>query len=78
MGIELNTKYFEVNQEKVKFQIYDTVGQDRFNDFSKFFYKSLSGVVFVYDITNINSFNRLNNWIEELENMFNITSVKFL
>ena len=60
----------------IKFDIWDTVGQERFRSMAKIFYKDAKVVVFVYDITSSKSFEALQNfWYNEIKNNCNITPV---
>ena len=43
----------------VKFDIWDTAGQERFRSIGKIFYNDANVVIFVYDITDINSFEEI-------------------
>jgi small GTP-binding protein len=66
IGVEFKTKIVEMEDKKLKLQIWDTAGQERFKTISKAYYKSVHGVLFVYDLTQIESFNNLTKWIEEI------------
>ena len=60
---------FDVNKkgiiEKKNFiiNLYDTAGRERFRSITKNYYKGSHGIIIIYDITNISSFNYLENWI---------------
>ena len=60
----------------IKFDIWDTVGQERFRSMAKIFYKDAKVVVFVYDITSLKSFDALQNfWYNEIKNNCDVTPV---
>ena len=60
----------------IKFDIWDTVGQERFRSMAKIFYKDAKCVVFVYDITSLKSFEALQNfWYNEIKNNCDVTPV---
>ena len=42
----------KVNDYKIKLQIWDTAGQEKFKSITKTFYKGSNGVFLIYDITN--------------------------
>ena len=66
------TLNFEDNKKKIKFDIWDTVGQERFRSIAKIFYKDAKVIIFVYDITSKKTFDALINfWYEELRNNCN-------
>jgi len=63
------TLNFEDDKKKIKFDIWDTVGQERFRSIAKIFYKDAKVIIFVYDITSKKTFDALiNYWYEELRN----------
>ena len=56
----------------IKFDIWDTVGQERFRSMAKIFYKDAKVIIFVYDITSQKSFDALQNfWQGEIKNNCN-------
>ena len=56
-------------KKAIKFDIWDTVGQERFRSIAKIFYKDANVIIFVYDITSKKTFDALINfWYEELRN----------
>lgn len=53
----------------IKFDIWDTVGQERFRSIAKIFYKDAQVIILVYDITSKSSFESLSNfWLNEIKN----------
>lgn len=51
-----------------KLQIWDTAGQERFRkSMVPHYYRNVHGVVFVYDVTKISSFENLGQWMSECE-----------
>ena len=56
-----------VEGEEIKLQIWDTAGQERYRTVTKSFYKQALGAFLVFDLTSRESFNKLNEWIESLE-----------
>ena len=60
------TVNFQDLGKEIKFDIWDTVGQEKYRSLAKIFYKDAKVIVFVYDITTEYSFNELTNyWYEE-------------
>ena len=49
----------------------DTAGQERYKSLSKAYYKSSDAAIILYDITEKNSFNNINNWIESIKSSVN-------
>ena len=63
------TVEFPDYQKKIKFDIWDTVGQEKYRSLAKIFYKDAKVIVFVYDITTEFSFNALKEfWYKETLN----------
>ena len=73
IGVEYKDKEVIVNNRKVNVQIWDTSGQERYQSITKNFYRNADGILFVFDVTNEDSFNHLKNWLitsEDIEKDF--------
>ena len=66
IGIDFKTKFFKFDEEKVKFNFIDTAGQEKFRAISVNYLKGTSGVILVYDITNKETFDLIQGWIEDI------------
>ena len=55
------------NKKKVKLKLIDTGGQEKYRAIAKTYFKNADGVLFVYSIDDIESFNNIKEWI----NLFN-------
>ena len=51
---------------KVRLQIWDTAGGEQFRSLSSIYYKGASAVCLIYDSTNLESFENLSYWVDEL------------
>ena len=68
-GANFIEKKMEINDFKIKFEIWDTVGQERFRSLAKVFYNNASVCIMVYDITSKKSFDALKEyWSEDVKN----------
>jgi small GTP-binding protein len=67
IGIDFGTKIVRFKDTNIKLQIWDTAGQERFHSVAKSYYNNIAGVIMVFDITNKESFNNLNYWIDQLD-----------
>ena len=56
-------KIIKINQINYTIKIWDTAGQERFRSINKIFIKDSQIVIFVYDITNKQTFEKLNFWV---------------
>lgn len=56
--------------KKISLNVWDTVGQEKYQSLSKMFYKDAHIIILVYDITNEKSFNEINDiWLKDIETM---------
>ena len=56
------------NNKKYIFNLWDTIGQEKYKSLAKIFYKNSKIAIFVYDITNKSSFENLEFWIDSVKN----------
>ena len=59
------TLRFDEYGKSVKFEIYDTAGQEKYRSLSKIFYKNAGAAILVYDITKRNTFEEIKNYWEK-------------
>ena len=59
-------KEIVVDGKKVKLQIWDSAGQERFRNITASYYRNCSAIIIVYDITNHDSFDRVSKWVEDV------------
>ena len=71
IGVDFQTKIYEHKGYKIKLQIWDTAGQERFHSITTNYFHGADGILFIYDITNINSFEGVKDWIKESEKFDN-------
>ena len=67
IGIDFQTKNLTFNNKKIRVQIWDTAGQERYRNIAKNYFQSSDGFIIVYDISNIDSFEKLDYWIEQIK-----------
>ena len=68
IGVEFGAKNVEINNKTFRIQIWDTAGQENFRSITRAYYKNSVCAIIVYDITNKESFNNIQNWIEDCKN----------
>ena len=69
IGASYFQKFLEIDGKNLSLDIWDTAGQERYRSMGKMFYKDAYIVLFVYDITDLKSFEELQNvWYPELTN----------
>ena len=65
IGINFSEKVILLeNSKKIKLKLYDTAGQEKFDSISKSYFRNADGVLFVYAVNDLNSFQNIKNWIE--------------
>ena len=68
IGVEFFNKTFKVNDKIIKIEIWDTAGSERFASITKNYYRGAQGVFIVYDITQKNTFDKIEVWLNEIKN----------
>lgn len=62
IGVDFFAKVVKVKDQSVRLQIWDTAGQEKFRSLIPSYIRSATVSVLVYDITNRESFEELENW----------------
>ena len=68
VGMDFQDKIIEIEDKKVRLQVWDTAGQERFRNVTKSYFQSSHGLLVVYDITDKESFDKINFWMENIKN----------
>ena len=71
VGVELETKFFKVQNEVLNVSIWDTAGQERFKSITNAYYRGAHGVIVVFDLTRKETFQNCRNWFNEVKNANN-------
>ena len=67
IGVEYGAKVLSVAGKNIKLQIWDTAGQESFRAITRTFYRNANGVILMYDLTRVESFNSLVDWLKEVK-----------
>ena len=67
IGFNFKVKTINFKGKKIKLNIWDTDGQERIRNITQAFYKGAHALIFMYDVTDQNSFKNLSNWIKQVE-----------
>ena len=71
IGVDFKAKYLvsknaEGIDKIVKLRIWDTAGQERFRSIIKTYYTGTHGIILTFDLTNLEAFEHLETWMDEL------------
>ncbi|KAG2184199.1 hypothetical protein INT44_009214 [Umbelopsis vinacea] len=67
IGVDFKVSMMEVDGKRYKLTIWDTAGQERFRTLTSSYYRGAQGVILVYDVSNRDTFDALQNWYTELQ-----------
>lgn len=66
LGAAFMDKQVTYNKRTLKYQIWDTAGQEKYAPLAQMYYRDCQVAILVYDCTNRESFNNLKNWYIEI------------
>jgi len=70
-GVENQTKTVTIGNQKIRVQLWDLAGQERYRSMAKAYYRGTHGVLLVLDITKKSSFENLIFWLNEVNEYSN-------
>ena len=65
-GIDFKIKTIDCEGKRVKLQIWDTAGQERFRTITTSYFRGAQGILLVYEVCDLSSFNAIKQWVEEI------------
>ena len=73
IGFDYKSKIITLptSKKKVKLQIWDTAGQEKYMSMNKSLFQRVQGIILMYDITNRETFERLQIWLNLIKQMTN-------
>ena len=78
IALNCHDHIIEMPSKNVKLQIFDTSGAHQFGTISRAFFRDAHGVLLIYDMTNITSFNNIEKWIGRVNMQIDQRSWKML
>ena len=66
IGVEFKVKNYKYNNKDYQIQLFDTAGQERFKSITEAYYRMGDAFFFVFDLTNQDSLNVLDDWINKV------------
>ena len=71
----ISEKAIEINSEDVLLKLWDTAGQERYMALTKQYFEGLDGILLVYDVTVIESFEKIQFWVDTIKGTIDIETV---
>lgn len=78
IGVDFRFRTVKIDKKTVKLQIWDTAGQERFRTITSAYYRGADGIIMVYDVTSMESFEHVNDWLKEVNRYAAEGTVKLL
>ena len=67
IGVDITTKEIQIDNYIAQLTIWDTGGQEAFQELIPMYYKGALGALIIYDITDRKSFESVDYWINEVK-----------
>eukprot|EP00750_Incisomonas_marina_P007953 INCI15103.1.p2 GENE.INCI15103.1~~INCI15103.1.p2 ORF type:complete len:210 (-),score=46.43 INCI15103.1:1443-2072(-) len=71
IGVDFRFRTVKIGDKTVKLQIWDTAGQERFRTITSAYYRGADGIIMVYDVTRPESFDHVQDWLNEVNRYAN-------
>ncbi|KAF4377958.1 hypothetical protein G4B88_004565 [Cannabis sativa] len=78
IGAAFFTQILSLTEATVKFDIWNTAGQERYHSLAPMYYRGAAAAIVVYDISTKDTFVRAKKWVEELQRQGNLSMVMAL
>lgn len=78
IGIDFKIKNIQLDNKRIKLQIWDTAGQERFRTITTSYFRGAQGILLVYDVTDILTFQNITNWMSQIQQHADVSVNKIL
>lgn len=78
IGVDFKIRTIEHEGSKIKLQMWDTAGQEKFKTITSAYYKGAQGILLVFDLCDKKSFGDIKTWLSEVDRFSTNESVKIL
>ena len=72
IGVEFGTRVADVDGQSIKFQIWDTAGQESFRSITRAYYRGACGALLVFDVTRKETFEHVASWLQDAKDNSNL------
>ena len=67
VGLDYYSKEEIIENKTINIKLWDTAGEERYKSLTQNYFRNAEGVLLVFDVTNIESFNNLKDWISSIK-----------
>ena len=67
IGMDIHKKKIKISNKDVLLHLVDITGQERFKSVAKNYYRDVDGIIFIFDVTNKDSFIHIKDWIKDAQ-----------
>lgn len=78
IGVDFKIRTIEHEGSKIKLQMWDTAGHEKFKTITSAYYKGAQGILLVFDLCDKKSFGDIKTWLSEVDRFSTNESVKIL
>ncbi|CAH8629032.1 unnamed protein product [Dicrocoelium dendriticum] len=78
IGVDFKVHTVTIGDLRVKLQIWDTAGQDRFRTITSTYYRGAHGIIIVYDVNDVRTFCNVERWVAEVDRYADETVARIL
>ena len=69
LGVEFMTKIVTTPKHRIQLQLWDTAGQELFRSVTRGYYRGSAGALLVFDLSNRDSFENINRWLQDVKDV---------
>ena len=78
IGVDFTTKELNYDGKKIKLQIWDTAGEERYRTITASYYRGAHAIGIVFDLTKMETFEHVKRWLEDINKYAKENVFKFL
>ena len=72
VGLDFFTKDEIFDGKTIRIKIWDTAGQERYKSLTQGYFRNAEGIMVVFDVSNLDTFNNLKYWIQSIKTNINV------